>query len=316
MENANHELINSIYTYSYAREERSLCKLEMRSFFEFDTDSHTLESSIKIDPSRSPFIKERIDVLLEGQSLQSIILEVKGLLIDNLTFKVIFVQDPSGDNLPFEKRQDIERSIGLQIKGEVDLNNPQQLFAIFNMNGRWGFGKLFQSESKWLQHQRKPFEYSTALSTRLARSVVNIAVPSPTGIKAIDPCCGIGTVLVEARSMGVDIEGSDINLRVVKGSRKNLAHFGYTTNVNQIDIRSVTGDYDVAIIDMPYNIFSPITDEERFEIFKSARTFASKVIVVTIDSADELIKKAGFMITDRCKATKNKVFSREVLICE
>ncbi|GAA3334615.1 hypothetical protein GCM10020331_103270 [Ectobacillus funiculus] len=73
--------------------------------------------------------------------------------------------------------------------------------------------------------EKKPHSYSTSLSTRVARAVANIAVPDPTGIKAIDPCCGIGTVLVEALSMGINIVGSDINPLVLPGARENIAHF-------------------------------------------------------------------------------------------
>ena len=74
---------------------------------------------------------------------------------------------------------------------------------------------------------QKPEMYSTALSTRDARAIVNIAAPFPEGLKIIDPCCGIGTVLVEAMSMGIAIEGRDVNKRVVWGSRINLRHFGF-----------------------------------------------------------------------------------------
>lgn len=97
--------------------------------------------------------------------------------------------------------------------------------------------------------------YSTALSTRVARAVANIAIPHPKGVRAIDPCCGIGTVLVEALSMGINIVGRDINPRVVLGSRKNIAHFELEGTVEIGPIAEVVDDYDVAIIDMPYNLY-------------------------------------------------------------
>ena len=178
----------------------------------------------------------------------------------------------------------IEREIGLHIPGEAELINPELLFGIMYVNGRWVFGKYFKNEAIWLQHQKKPHSYSTALSTRVARSVANIAVPNPTGIKAIDPCCGIGTVLVEALSMGIDIVGSDINHLILPGVRENIAHFGLVGEVTLKDIRNVTDSYDVAIIDMPYNLCSVITPEEQLEMLQSTRRFANKVVIITIEA--------------------------------
>ncbi|WP_257009776.1 TRM11 family SAM-dependent methyltransferase [Evansella halocellulosilytica] len=306
--------LKSIYTFSYTEEELELCKLEMRAFFGMDSISGTLESHIQVDPTRSPFMNERIDVLLESESISEMAKKVKNLPKSEMTFKVVFVKNPSGEKLSFKERQAVEKEVGLQVRGDIDLNRPEQLFGIMKVNGRWVFGHLHQSNSKWLEHQNKPHEYSTALSTKMARTVVNIAVPKPEGVKAIDPCCGIGTVLIEACSMGVNIDGSDLNIRVVYGSRKNLAHFGYSAEVSLKDIREVTGDYDVAIIDMPYNLCSVISDEERYEMFKSACSFANKVVIVTIDPVDEIVKNAGLTIIDRCKASKNKTFTREVLV--
>ncbi|UCZ53931.1 RNA methyltransferase [Bacillus shivajii] len=315
MNKTNNKTMNSIYTYSCTTEELELCKLEMRAFFGFDTESGVIESEKQINPKRSPFMNERLDVLLESKTVEEMVEKVKELPAFNQTFKLIFVQNPTTEKLTYTKRQPIVREVGLQMKGDVDLTSPEQLFGIMNYNGRWVFGRLYYNEPVWLKHQEKPHEYSTALSTRMARSVVNIAVPDPTDIKAIDPCCGIGTVLIEACSMGVNIDGSDLNIRVVYGSRKNLAHFGYSANVTLTDIRDVTGDYDVALIDMPYNLCSVITDDEKFEMFQSARTFAKKIVVVSIEPVDEIIERAGFSIIDRCAVSKNKMFSREVLVC-
>src|SRR6185369_6412097 len=98
-------------------------------------------------------------------------------------------------------------------------HHPERVFGIVIIGGRWYFGTYMESEAVWFHHVKKPRSYSTSLSTRVARAVANIAVPNPDGVKAIDPCCGIGTVVVEALSMGIDIVGRDINPLVVIGSR-------------------------------------------------------------------------------------------------
>lgn len=302
-----------IYTYASYDDERSLRALEMRSLFGCESETNILESTVKIDPSRSPFMKERVGVIFEGDSLQELLVKVATLQLPGETFKVLYVKNGSKKEA-FERRRAIEREVGLQINGVVDLRQPQRLYGVMNINGRWIFGDYVESESVWFRHQQKPNHYSTALSTRVARAVVNIAIPNPTGIKAIDPCCGIGTVLVEALSMGIDIVGSDNNPVILAGTRENIAHFGLSGEVKFLDMRDITNHYHVAIIDLPYNLCSVLSPEEQLEMLQSARRFADKVVVVTVERVDEVLIEAGFEIVDRAVAKKGG-FTREVIVC-
>jgi len=71
----------------------------------------------------------------------------------------------------------------------------------------------------------------------------------------------------------------------------------------------------VAIIDLPYNLFTHISAEDQFNIIKHARRIADKVVVVTIETIDDMIEDAGFIIKDRCVAKKQS-FLRQILLCE
>ncbi|TAA73084.1 TRM11 family SAM-dependent methyltransferase [Planococcus salinarum] len=307
-----------IYTFAYTEDEKELCHLEMRAFFGKDTDEKILKTARGIDPSRSPFIKERIEVLLEGAELADILEQTAEINMEAATFKVIFLKInglASADKVDFGGKREIERQIGAAITGEADVHTPDITFGLIPFGGRWYFGKYQQSEPVWFRHQQKPREYSTALSSRVARAVANIAVPDPAGVKAIDPCCGIGTVLVEALSMGIDIVGRDINPLVVDGSRENIAHFGLTGEVDLGPIADINQQYDVAIIDMPYNLYTHVTPDEQLAILKYAQPITDKLLVVTIETIDHMIEEAGFTITDRCIAKKS-LFLREILVCE
>lgn len=234
------------------------------------------------------------------------------------TFKVIFLKInglSEQDQVDFLGKRDVERQIGSAITGEADVHHPDVTFGLIPFEGRWYLGRYLQSEPIWFKHMKKPREYSTALSTRVARAVANIAVPEPEGVKAIDPCCGIGTVLVEALSMGIDIVGRDINPLVVEGSRENIAHFGLTGDVNLGPIAEVEESYDVAIIDMPYNLYTHATPADQLAILKDAYPFTEKLLVVTIETMDHMVEEAGFVVTDRCIAKKG-LFLREILVCQ
>jgi tRNA G10 N-methylase Trm11 len=114
--------------------------------------------------------------------------------------------------------------------------------------------------------------------------------------------------------MGIHIEGRDINPLVTEGSRENIAHFNLKGNVTLGPIADVTEKYDVAIIDMPYNLYTHATPEDQADILRHARRISDKLVVVTIEKIDEMIEKAGFEIKDRC-VTKKGYFSREILVC-
>lgn len=307
-----------VYTYAYHQDEKDLCQLEMRAFFGEDTGEKVIKSSRAIAPGRSPFIKERIELLFEEAEFVDIVKRAGGLDMEDSTFKVIFPKInglDAAEQVDFDEKRDMERQIGFVIKGKADVHNPDIIFGLIPYDGLWHFGIYQLSESIWFKHQQKPREYSTALSTKTARAIANIAVPNPKGVKAIDPCCGIGTVLVEALSMGIDIVGRDINPLVVDGSRENIAHFGLSGSVDLGAIADITEQYDVAIIDMPYNLYTHATPDEQQEILKHALPVTEKLLVVTIEPIDHMIEQAGFAIIDRCIAKKS-LFLREILVCE
>ncbi|WP_256761835.1 TRM11 family methyltransferase [Cohnella sp. WQ 127256] len=292
--------------------------LEMRSLFGIDCRFNMLRSPVEVEPSRSPFIKMRIKVMFEGTTLLEITEQVGGIELNEATFKVMAIDndDPEENGkFEYEEKRLMEREVGLRFRGRAEMRKPDREYGFTRVGGRWCFGELVKGEAIWLKNNEKPRKYSTALSTRVARAIVNIAVPNIVGVQAIDPCCGIGTVLVEAASMGIDIAGREINPLAAVGARENLAFFGYSSvKVTLGDMREITEKYDVAIIDMPYNLCSVLSSDEKLEMLQSACRFATKIVVITIETMDSIIEQSGFEIKDRCTVSKGK-FVRNILVC-
>lgn len=305
-----------LYLYACTEEEIELCQMEQRALFGNWSSNFLINSSIKRDPSRSPFIKSRIEVWYRSETIENLIKQLKEMPPLTKSFKVSVIK-PNKNNhheqLEFTERRGLERGVGQAVSGKAQLKNPDLVLAVFNTGSEWVFGPIKESESVWHQHQQKPHHYSTALSTRVARAIANVAAPDPGELKMIDPCCGIGTVLIEALSMGMDIVGSDNNPLVMKGVRENLTFFGFPTQVKLMDLKDIQGTYDVAIIDMPYNHCSVISDEEKLAILNHARRFTKKLVIVTVEPIDHSLEQAGFSILDRCKVKKTN-FVREVLV--
>lgn len=306
------QILNYVYAYTCHENERPLCELELRRLFDGKLQRGYVQSRIAIDPSRSPFIKARLSVMVEGSSRQDIAAWVQHLDLKGETFKVVFVR--CDDSVDYKEQRDIEREIGLPIRGKADMRKPEHRFGIAKLGSRWVFGALDESEAIWLRHNEKPQHYSTALSTRVARAIANIAIPHPQGIRAIDPCCGIGTVLIEALSMQMDIVGYDINPLAVRGARLNLAHFGLTNAVAVGDIGTLEGSYDVLILDLPYNLCSVLPEEDRMKMLAAARRLSKQAVIVSTEVINDALELAGFKLLDQCLVSKGS-FSRQVIVC-
>lgn len=311
-------MTNFLYVYTWQEDEYELVQLEQRSFFGTSSGQSYVLSDVDVAIDRSPFIKTKLTVLASGATLDDIVPFAQKLTYDGETFRVLSLNSAAlGDEpkQPFPERQLAERTLGNVIPGEPDLKNAAVVFGIVKVDGIWHFGQLEKAEAMWLKHQVKPHSYSTALGTRLARAIVNIAAPRPEGVTMIDPCCGIGTVLVEALSMDIPILGRDMNWFVAQGSRKNIAHFGYEGTVELGPIEDVTEHYDVAIIDMPYNLFTSASYEEQYAIVKEARRIADRAVFVAIEPMDDMFNEAGFTIVDKANVPKG-YFLRLVYVCE
>lgn len=304
---------NHLYTYACHEDEQELCGLELRMLFgETPADGYFF-SARSLDPSRSPFIKRKLTVMHEADSLEELAELAAAVRLDGATFKVVFVD--TDDGFAYDERRSLERQVGARLRGRAEMRTPERQFGLAFAAGRWRFGELAGNEAVWLKHNAKPQNYSTALSTRVARAVANIAVPDPRGIRAVDPCCGIGTVLIEALSMGIGIEGFDINPLALRGARANLAHFGFPDVVHLHDMRMLSGRWDTAILDMPYNLCSVLPEEEQRQMLESARRLAGRAVFVTTEPMDEGLRHAGFTALDRCIIRKGR-FARQVLVCE
>ncbi|MDQ0871856.1 tRNA G10 N-methylase Trm11 [Paenibacillus sp. V4I3] len=316
-----------IYVYACHEDEQALCQLELRTLLGAETvlGARYAVSARCVEPSRSPFLKLRLDVLFEAGSLPELASRVETLTVQGSTFKVAFAETEAA--VSTDRQREVAREIGRHLRGKAEMRRPDQWFAVTELGGRWLFGNCSYGEAVWLQHQQKPQNYSTALSTRVARAVVNIAVPDVAGTKAIDPCCGIGTVLVEAMSMGIDIVGCDINPLAVRGARVNLEHFGMPNVVSIADMRTLglVGEqassstnpqvrYDALILDMPYNLCSKLPEDEQLQMLQSARRIAKLAVIVTTEQIDPLIVQAGFRIAERCTVNKGN-FSRQIIVC-
>jgi 23S rRNA G2445 N2-methylase RlmL len=59
------------------------------------------------------------------------------------------------------------------------------------------------------------------------------------GLRVLDPCCGAGTILIEAQTFGAESWGGDIDLEIVKAAQQNADSAGSSVQLQRWDARSL-----------------------------------------------------------------------------
>ena len=303
----------NLYILNYNIEESEMCLLEMRRVFHVSPKEKYFFSEIDEDVTRSLFTKKKLHVLYKG-TLDEIIQQIENASLTRDGYKVEYVEIESEES-HYHDQIKITGQVGYAILGDFDIKHPKYLFGITCINGTYYFGELTKNTQDWHKHDDKPHHFSTALPIRQARSVVNIALGDNMNKSLVDPCCGVGTVLLEASGLGARIDGFDIHYPVKEGARKNLEYYGYQTTVLRKDIQDVEGHYDCAIIDIPYGLFTHVEEETQRMIIREAKRIADELILVSNRMMKEEVEEAGFTIVDSCKVTK-ATFTRYIMVCE
>ncbi len=302
-----------VYVINYPVVEKELCFLEMRSIFNKEPEDKILFSDIRFNPSNSVFIKGRLDILYVTDKFEGIVGKLKEQPIKLEEFKIEIIRPLQG-KIRFKEKTEYFNKIGDYLLGEPNIKSPKIIMGLGIYKDKWIFGTYKKNNNIWSTHERKPYSYSNSLSVRVARSLVNIVSNGDNTKKIIDPCCGVGTTIVEGLSMGYNIIGSEINKKNIINGNKNLEYFGFKPLIKYQDINQIQEKYDSSIIDIPYGLFSHITKEQQQGIINSARRISANMILITFEDLESMVKNSGFVIIDKCEVTKG-YFKRYIYLC-
>jgi len=310
-----------LYSINYTGPEEELCRMELKYLLHGDVTGKCFFSDVKVDPSRSPFIRHRLSILHAAATLDELADRLRAEHRTDFAFMHFKFE---GSELTYEEWRDrtaeLVRAVNCAAVDGATVNaaagdTSRTLVGLAKKSGVWYFGEYAQNDNRWKEHDRKPETNSHSLGLRTARALVNIAVPDAGACTLVDPCCGVGTVLIEALSMGVAAKGFEINWRVAESARINLDFFGFPDVVAPLDMHGITEHFDVSIVDIPYGLFTPVTPEEQVAIIRTARRISDRMVIITFEDMDESIRGAGFRIVDRCRVCKGR-FVRYISLCE
>ena len=255
------------------------------------------------DISRAAYIKTCMRVIMRVSDLPELYHQLEKADLSSEEFRVSLVKFPR--RLPVNSQQ-VMHQVGARIDGYPNLSNPKTTFLVVATKEEIWLGEvLSESDGSWSEHSQKAILYSSSLPTRLARAMVNL-VAAP-GDRIIDPCCGSGTILIEAVSMGIKALGCDINPKLVTTSTENLRYFSLSSPVLLADARNIGGSFDAVVTDLPYGRNCPTDDKLCSEILENIRNLATKAAVVTGEDMSELLTQMGYNVEQVIPVSKTSL---------
>jgi tRNA (guanine10-N2)-dimethyltransferase len=111
----------------------------------------------------------------------------------------------------------------------VNLSTPQKTFFGVLTDKQFIFGlktaEIIPKPFSERRPRKRPVFHPTAMPSKLARAMVNLAQPRK-GDLVLDPFCGTGGILVEAGLIGCRVLGFDAKPHMLRGGLKNILHYG------------------------------------------------------------------------------------------
>jgi len=193
-----------------------------------------------------------------------------------------------------------------------DLDRPQHRFVVVSRRDDVLFGKVVaETDAAYRVHDSKPWTTSSSLDARFARALVNLV---PRAASIIDPCCGAGSIVLEAASLGLAATGVDWKPAMVGMTRENLAHFGYAANVERADSRAIDITADAVVTDLPYGHAIDADDDVVRAIIGRGRVMAPVGVYVAPVDISEWLAAAGYERIDVTTVLKRAGFTRHIHI--
>ncbi len=209
-----------------------------------------------------------------------------GISIDGISTKEI--EMAVGDSISSDRNNvdldDPQIEISVVIAGQTEGDpHPDPLedtppIAVWGIrNPEWGREK-YSGRSP----TERPFFKPVSLEPRQARLMISLGHRPGWDVKqVVDPFCGTGGIVIEAALQGIGVLASDLDSRMVEGTRKNLDWINgdYKAEISDAsEIDSLWGVRDgcVFAFDPPYGR-SSWKSEDGLDLFLSAISSARKV---------------------------------------
>jgi tRNA G10 N-methylase Trm11 len=248
---------------------------------------------------QAAYLSLGMQLIAHGKTLPALTESLSKLSLSADRFRIEFIS--RSERVSIHKKDAIP-AIADAIQGLPDLNQPQRRFLIIACDDEIYFGEILtESRRSYKIHNAKPYRTSSSLPSQLARALVNLTYPART---ILDPCCGTGSILLEACATGVTAFGVDRNPKMVEMTYRNLLHFGYQTFVQLGDACRSNCAADAVVTDFPYGRFSIFDEENIRAILQQMTILAPLGVYVAGQDISSWLLQAGYRKVDVFRVSK------------
>ena len=239
---------------------------------------------------QSAYLRTGLRLLAQGPTLEDLLAAVAKADFEAEDFRIDFLS-LSGQNRLRPHRSIV--ALADVIPFYPNLSDPQHRFLLVERQQSLWFGQvLSECQYSFQQHAAKPYSTSTSLSSQLARALVNLVIPQARSL--LDPCCGTGSILLEAHLLGLQTYGADQNRRTAWMARQNLAHFAYDGVVDHVAIQDCQRKVDALVTDLPYGRLLKADESATRSILDHGRKLAPLVVYVAGYNITDWLTAAGY----------------------
>ena len=254
---------------------------------------------------RGAYVRTGLRAIAAADDLDDLVSRVGALDLDVDRFRVD-LHDPSG-RLGRASR-DVAVAIADVLDDDPDLSDPRHRLVVVATDGRVALGEVVATaDDAYRAHDAKPWTTSSSLDARVARALVNL-VPDARSI--LDPCCGAGSIVLEAASLGLRAIGVDDKAAMAGMTRENLAHLGLEATVERADAREVEHRVDAVVTDLPYGHAIERDDAAVRAILERCAGLAPHGVFVAPHRIDAWLAGAGHRVDAVHEVVKRRGFSR------
>jgi tRNA G10 N-methylase Trm11 len=253
-----------------------------------------------VDVRHSAYLRYCVAVEAQGANLDELVADCRASGMAYEGFRLEILQPPPRQQI---SGSEVTLAVANAITGRPKLMDPAVILAVVITAQGWCCGRILSTgHNRWLQGMHRPHHFSSALPQRLSRALANL-VASP-GETLLDPCCGIGTVLMEALDAGILAFGVDQNGPMLKLVAENMAYLGLPCRLIRADARQLTGHFDGAVLDLPYgrNMIGNVALWR--DLVAPLRTLASRSAIVAPQPLGGLLEELGLRLVKMVRVPK------------
>lgn len=270
-----------------------------------------VEADRRIDIGGTGYVSSGIELLASGAGLEDVCRQLAALDVASEGFAIEVRRIPGRLKIG---RRETANALALVIRGRPDLDRPSERFLVFaTADGFWMGRTLEAGKPEWRRFARKLHDFSSALPSQVARAVCNLVVRA--GERVVDPCCGSGTLLLNAADLGASVTGFDINKKMVGATNANLLYCGFPAAAELGDATEITGRYDVALANLPYGHMSAVFPEKLEQMVVNIVRLAPRGALITIGDISPGIRESGAEVRQVLRLRKQSM-TRLIFIYE